>query len=85
MTDITVSASAASTTNADQQLILKQSTNTGTCASTLTTLYTPYNPVNGGVAKQLTTPNKLAADTQLCFIDAVTGSKSVAVEGYIAP
>ena len=82
LTSVLMSASAASTTTADQLLSLKYGTGSN-CATGTTVLFTCYNVANGGCSQSFVAqPVKLPINVDLCFIDAVAGSKSVFVTGY---
>jgi len=84
VTDVHMSASVAATATADQQLTLKYGTGSN-CATGTTTVYSYFNAANAGPAGELRVPIKLPAATALCFIHAAVGSKSVIVNGFIAP
>jgi hypothetical protein len=84
ITDINASASAASTTTADQFLELKSGTG-GTCGTGTAVVWASYNTAFGGAIAQFITPLKVTANNELCWMDAVTGSKTFIVSGYIAP
>ena len=82
ITDITASASAAATTTADQYLELKSGTG-GSCGTGTAVVWAAYNAANDGKAISFTTPIQVAANSELCWMDAVAGSKSFVVQGYI--
>lgn len=84
ITDIIASASAAATTTADQYLELKSGTG-GTCGSSTAVVWAAFNTANGAVYIDLNTPIKVAANNELCWMDAVAGNKTFVVNGFIAP
>jgi hypothetical protein len=82
ITDITASASAIATTSADSFLELKSGTG-GTCATNTAVVWSAYNLAFAPVVATFTTPIKVGANVDLCWMDAVTGSKTFIVNGYI--
>lgn len=82
ITDITASASAASTTSADSFLELKSGTG-GSCGTGTAVLWGSYNAAMGGAVSDFQVPIKVAANSELCWMDAVVGSKTFIVTGYI--
>lgn len=82
ITDIHASASAAATTTADQQLELKSGTG-GSCGTGTAVVWNAFNAATAGVAVSMRTPIKVAANSELCWMDAVTGNKSFVVNGFI--
>jgi hypothetical protein len=84
ITDINASASAASTTTADQQLEVKSGTG-GTCGAGTAVIWNQYGVAFTSIVAQFITPIKITANNELCWMDAVTGNKSFTVNGYIAP
>lgn len=82
ITDISASASAASTTSADSFLELKSGTG-GTCGTGTAVVWASYNAAMGGAVFDAQVPIKVAATSELCWMDAVVGSKTFIVTGYI--
>lgn len=82
ITDITASASAASTTTADQYLELKSGTG-GSCGTGTAVIWATFNPAMGGAVSDLQVPIKVAANSEVCWMDAVAGNKTIIVTGYI--
>lgn len=84
LTDASLFSSAASTTAADEQLLLKSGTGTN-CGTGTATVFACFNPANGGCVANFATPIKLTANNALCWVAAVAGTKHVAVQGFKAP
>ena len=84
ITDIVLTSTAASTASADELLQLKTGTGTN-CGTGTAVLFSCHNIANGGCSVSFQTPLKVAANTALCFMDAVVGTKSVNVSGYTLP
>ena len=84
ITDILASASAASTVTADVQLQLKYGTGTN-CATGTVVLWNSYNLAFQPVVQQFQTPLKVPGGKDLCWMDAVVGSKTFIVSGYLGP
>jgi hypothetical protein len=82
ITDIAASASAIATTSADAFLELKSGTG-GTCGTGTAVVWAAYNVAFTPVFDNRQTPIKVAANSELCWMDAVTGSKTFVVSGYI--
>lgn len=82
ITDITASASAAATATTDQYLELKSGTGTN-CGTGTAVVWAAYNAATSGPAISFTTPIAVAANSDLCWMDAVTGSKTFIVQGFI--
>jgi hypothetical protein len=83
ITDIIATASAASTTTANQYLEVESGTG-GTCGTGTAVVWAAYNAAMSGPASAgLTTPIKVAANSELCWMDAVAGSKTFIVSGYV--
>lgn len=59
---------------------------TGTNCGTGTTIaYRCYHPATAQCDTQLMVPIKLGANTDLCLLDAATGTKIINVQGFVAP
>lgn len=84
ITDITFSASAASGTAADSMPTIKSGTG-GTCGTGTAVVFEQFNPANGGFHAPFHTPIRVAANSEICWIDSTAGSKAVHVNGFIAP
>jgi len=84
ITDIVASASVIATTTADQYLELKSGTG-GTCGTGTAVVWASYNTAFGYVPYSPRTPIKVAANSELCWMDAAVGSKTFIVDGFIAP
>lgn len=84
VSDLHVSGSAAATVTANQQLILVYGTGTN-CGTGQAVIFSCYNAALGSCVLNLSTPVKIPANNALCFLSAVTGSKSAAVSGFTAP
>lgn len=84
ITDIAASATVIATTTADQFLELKYGTG-GTCGTGTNVVWSAYNLAFQGVVSDLTTPIKIPANNELCWMDAAAGNKSFVVTGFIAP
>lgn len=82
ITDIVATASAVATSTTDQQLQLKFGTGTN-CGTGTTVIFNAYNPTADGIAVSLRTPIRVPQNVDLCWMDAVTGSKSFLVSGYL--
>ncbi len=82
ITDIQAGASAASTVTTDVQLQLKYGTGTN-CGTGTTVLWNSYNLAFQPVVQQFKTPLKVPGGKDLCWMDAVTGSKTFIVMGYL--
>lgn len=82
ITDITASASAIATVTADQYLELKSGSGAA-CATNTAVVWAAYNLALAPVSVSLNTPIKVGANVDLCWMDAVTGSKTFIVTGYI--
>lgn len=84
ITDINVSAVAASTAAADGQLNIYYGTGTA-CATGTTLAYSCIQAATDGCSVKLQTPIKIPAAKAICFIGAVVGTKSVNLSGFLAP
>lgn len=82
ITDITASASAIATVTADQFLELKSGSGAA-CATNTAVVWAAYNLALAPISVSFTTPIKVGANVDLCWMDAVTGSKIFIVNGYI--
>lgn len=82
ITSITASSSVIATTTTDQYLSIKSGTG-GSCGSSTATVWTAYNLAFDPVTASFPVPIKVAANSELCWMHAATGSKSFVVTGYI--
>ena len=86
VTDVTFSSSAAAGIGANEQMQLVAGTQTTTvCDTGPVILWSSFNAANDSVAPNFRQPLKLPANNQLCWRHAIAGSKSVVVQGFIAP
>jgi hypothetical protein len=84
VTDLGCSSSAATTATADQQCEFKYGTGTN-CGTGTALAWATFLPALGSQVANFTTPRKLPAGAALCFMNAVTGSKTFDVTYYVAP
>jgi hypothetical protein len=84
ITDITASSSVIATVTADQYLEIKSGTG-GTCGTATAVVWAAYNLAFAPIAANFIVPIKVAANNELCWMHAATGSKTFIVQGYIAP
>lgn len=84
ITDIVASASAIATATTDQYLSIKSGTG-GSCGTATATVWSAYNVAFAPVVQDFTVPIKVAAGQELCWMDAVVGSKTLIVSGYTGP
>ncbi len=84
LTDVSFGTSAAAGTAADSFPTLKSGTG-GTCGTGTAVIWQALTTANSTVVENLTTPIKLAANSELCWIMSTGGSKTLQVNGYIAP
>lgn len=85
ITDVQFSASASGIT-ADSFPTLKTGTG-GTCGSNTSVVWTAFTAAaaQASVVQDFTTPIKLPLNQELCWIESTAGSKTVTINGYIAP
>lgn len=83
VTDIVASSTVISSTTADNYLEIKYGTG-GTCGTGTTVVWSAYNLAFQPVVSGLTTPIKIPANNELCWMDVV-GNKSFVITGFIAP
>jgi hypothetical protein len=81
---VVMSASVASTTAADSLLQLKFGTG-GSCGTGTGVLHQCFNTANGGCSVSFNPPIKVTANNEVCFMDALAGTKSITITGHIAP
>ncbi len=84
ITDLSCSSSAATTATADQQCQFKRGTGAN-CATGTVVVWGTFLPALGSQVANFTTPIKLTANNALCYMNAVTGSKTFSVNYYVAP
>lgn len=84
ITDISFGSSAASSTAADAFPTLKSGTG-GTCGSDTAVVWSSMGAANTTIKDNLTTPIKVTANNELCWIMTEAGSKVVRISGFIAP
>lgn len=81
ITDITASATTIATTTTDQYLSLKYGTGTN-CGTGTTTVWSAYNLAFAPTSTNLVKPIRVPANNDLCWMDAVAGSKTFIVSGF---
>lgn len=84
ITDINFGSSGAASTAADAFPTLKYGTG-GTCGTGTVVFWSALNPANTSVVENLTTPIKIPANNEVCWIDSTAGSKVLRLGGFIAP
>mgnify|MGYP001605919463 FL=1 len=84
VTDIQYSSSVASSTTGDEQMNLQGGTG-GSCGTGTGVFFSAYGAANTGVTVNFKTPIKLGANREICMLHAGVGSKTVVLNGYIAP
>lgn len=84
VTDISFSSSAASGTAADSFPTLKSGTG-GTCGTATAVVWGALSAANTTVTDNRTTPLKLTATHELCWIHSTAGTKVLVIGGFIAP
>ena len=84
ITDISFSTSAAAGTAADSFPTLKYGTG-GTCGTGTTVVWGALTTANSTVVNNLTTPIKIPANSEVCWMMSTAGSKFIVLTGYIAP
>lgn len=84
ITDIEFGTSAAAGTAADSFPTLKSGTG-GTCGSGTAVIWQGLTAANSTIIANLSTPIKVASNSEVCWIMTTAGSKTVQVHGFIAP
>lgn len=84
ITDIEFGSSAASGTAADSFPTLKSGTG-GTCGTATAVIWQALSIANSTQVANYTTPRKVTANSEVCWIMTTAGSKTVQINGYIAP
>lgn len=84
VTDVLVSADVASAIAADAFPTLKYGTG-GTCGTGTTVWWGAMNAVKTPVFSSFSTPIKIPANNELCWIDSTAASKFWVISGFIAP
>ena len=84
ITDIHFATSAAAGTAADSFPTLKYGTG-GTCGTGTVVFWGALTTANSTVVNNLSTPIKIPANNEVCWIMTTAGSKFIVLEGYIAP
>jgi hypothetical protein len=84
ITDISFSTSAAAGTAADSFPTLKYGTG-GTCGTGTAVVWGALTGANTTVVASMTTPIKIPANNEVCWIMSTAGSKFIVLTGYIAP
>jgi hypothetical protein len=84
ITDISFATSVAATFAADQFPTLKYGTG-GACGTGTTIFWGGFAVANTTTIADLTTPIKIPANNEVCWMMSLAGSKFVTLTGYIAP
>lgn len=84
ITDIEFGSSAASGTAADSFPTLKSGTG-GSCGTATAVIWQGLSVANTTIVGNFTTPLKVAANSEVCWIMSTAGSKTIQIRGYIAP
>lgn len=84
ITDVEFGSSAASGTAADSFPTLKSGTG-GTCGSATAVIWQALGVANSTTVANYTTPVKVTANNEVCWIMSTAGSKTIQIRGYIAP
>jgi hypothetical protein len=84
ITDIEFGTSAAAGTAADSFPTLKSGTG-GTCGTATAVIWQALTSANSTVIANKTTPIKVTANSEVCWIMTTAGSKTLQIDGYIAP
>lgn len=84
LTDVLFASSSAAGTAADSFPTIKTGTG-GTCGTGTAVRWAALNAANTAVIQQFTTPIKMPANSEICWIDTTAGTRTVTVSGYIAP
>lgn len=83
ITDIEFGTSAAAGVAADSFPTLKSGTG-GTCGSATAVVWQALTTANSTVTSNYSTPFKVAANSELCWIMTTAGSKTIQIRGFIA-
>lgn len=84
ITDVSFGTSAAAGTAADSFPTLKSGTG-GTCGTGTAVFWQALTAANTTVTENLTTPIKVPANSEVCWIMTTAGSKTLQINGYVAP
>jgi hypothetical protein len=84
ITDILFSSSAAGGTAADSFPTIKSGTG-GTCGTATAVVWGSMTAANGVVVENRSTPIRIAANSEICWIMSTAGTKQIQVSGFIAP
>lgn len=84
ITDVSFSSSSAAGTAADSFPTIKSGTG-GTCGAATAVVWAALNAANTPVVQAMVTPIKVAANSEICWIDSTAGTRTVTVNGFIAP
>lgn len=84
ITDISFGTSAAAGTAADSYPTLKFGTG-GTCGSGTAVLWAALGVANSTIVGNFTTPLKVTANNELCWIMSTAGTKVITISGFIGP
>lgn len=84
LTDVVFSSSTAAGTAADSFPTIKTGTG-GTCGTGTTVKWAALNVANTAIVSTFTTPIKMPANSELCWIDSTAGTRTILVNGYIGP
>lgn len=84
ITGINFGSSAASSTAADAFPTIKSGTG-GTCGTGTAVVWSAMTEANTTTTYTPSTPMRIAANSELCWIHSVAGSKVINITGFIAP
>lgn len=84
ITDVSFGTSAAAGTAADSFPTLKSGTGS-TCGTGTAVVWQGLTTANSTIVDNRTTPIKVAAASDLCWIMSTAGSKTLQISGFIAP
>lgn len=84
ITDISFGTSAAAGTAADSFPTLKSGTGS-TCGTGTAVVWQGLTTANSTLIENRTTPIKVAANSDLCWIMSTAGSKTIQISGFVAP
>ncbi len=82
ITDIEVGGGVATSITAPA---IVQTGTGGICGTGTTVVYRCNHVAIGQCEAHLLTPIKVAANSEICLVDGVTGTKSIQIQGYVAP
>jgi hypothetical protein len=57
----------------------------GTCGSSVAVIWSALGAANVAIVDNMTTPLKVPANSEICWIVSGAGSKTLRINGYIGP